>query len=175
VTEYLAEAPLTDPNDALREQRLVRNAVSLMLALGEAAVEPLCGLLGDAREPVRRIAALALAVRAAPAATTCLRTALAQGDAVSRLAAATRLRTLLANGQIRAADGFALLQDLLRDPDPAIRSAAVRAFLMLNAEFAAPLVSAAASDPDPGVAQAAKETLADIEAIRKVDALRNGR
>jgi len=175
VTQYLAETPLTDPRDALREQRLVRNAVSLMLALGETAVEPLCGLLGDPREPARRIAAVALAMRAAPTATACLRTALDQGDPVSRVAAASRLRTLLANGQIRAPDGFALLQGLLRDPDPAIRGAAVRAFLMFNAEFAAPLVSAAASDPDPDVARAAKETLADIEAIRRVDALRDGR
>ena len=81
----------------------------------------------------------------------------------------------MANGQIRATDGFALLRDLLRDSDPAIRSAAVRALLMFNTEFASPLASTAASDPDPAVAQAAKDTLAEIEAIRKVDALRNGR
>jgi len=46
---------------------------------------------------------------------------------------------------------------------------------MFNAEFAAPVVSTVAADPEPGVTQAAKETLAEIEAIRKVDALRNGR
>jgi hypothetical protein len=56
-----------------------------------------------------------------------------------------------------------------------MRTAAVRALLMYNAEFAAPVVSAAGADPEPEVAQAAKETLAEIEAIRKVDALRNGR
>jgi predicted Zn finger-like uncharacterized protein len=175
VTDYLAEAPLSDPGDALREQRLRRNAVSLMLALGEVAVEPLCGLLGDAREPVRKLAAMALALRASPAATACLKSAIAQGDATARPTAVSALRTLLANGQIRAADGFALVQALLRDQDPAMRTAAVRALLMYNAEFAAPVVSAAGADPEPEVAQAAKETLAEIEAIRKVDALRNGR
>ncbi len=85
------------------------------------------------------------------------------------------LKILLANGQIPPAEGFTLVQGLVHEPDPAMRSAGLRALLMFNAEFAAPVVSTAVGDPEPGVAQAAKNTLADIDAIRKIDALRNGR
>jgi hypothetical protein len=45
---------------------------------------------------------------------------------------------------------------------------------MFNAEAAARAVAAAGSDPDPGVAQEAQETLHAIEAARKVDELRGG-
>lgn len=172
--EYLAEAPLSDPSDGMRDRRLFRNAVSLMLGLGEAAVEPLCDLLGDSRERVRRIAAVSLATRAAPDATACLQAVVEGGDAVARTAAASVLRTLLANGQIREGEGFALLQRLSRDPDPTIRILALRAFVMFNAEFAAPAVSPATTDPEPQVAEAARGTLAQIETIRKIDLLRTG-
>jgi WD40 repeat protein/serine/threonine protein kinase len=175
VTDFLAEAPLADGEDRLRDRRLYRNAVSLMLGLGEAAVEPLCGMLGDRREPVRRIAAASLALRAAPDATACLRTALTEGDPAARVSAASVLRWLLANGQLRAAEGMALVKQLAQDPDPAIRIAATRAFLMFNAEFAVPAVTALSSDPEPAVALAARNTLGEIEVIRKVDLLRGGR
>ena len=123
VAEYLAEAPLADPDDPLRDQRLFRNAVSLMLGLGDAATEPLCGSLGDARERVRRIAGVALARRAKPAATACLRRALAEGDALSRATAASVLDILLANREVGGSEGFALAQSLgpgrgSHDPEP---------------------------------------------------------
>ncbi|HEX9708789.1 MAG TPA: HEAT repeat domain-containing protein, partial [Candidatus Thermoplasmatota archaeon] len=173
VTEYLAEAPLAAA-DALRDQRLYRNAVSLMLGLGEAAVEPLCGLLGDSRERVRKIAAVSLAVRAAPDATACLKAAIDQGDAVARLNAAGMIKRLLASRQLGEAEGFALLQRLSQDPDPAMRILALRALVMFNADFAVPAVSPATADSDPKVADAAREMLAEIETIRKIDLLRTG-
>ena len=174
-TDYLAEAPLSDGEDRLRDRRLFRNAVSLMLGLGEAAGEPLCGMLGDRREPVRRIAAASLALRAAPGATACLQSALAGGDPAARVSAASVLRWLLANRQLRPEEGLTLVKQLAQDPDPAIRTAAIGAFLMFNAELAVPAVTALSSDPDPAVALAARNTLGEIEVIRKVDLLRRGR
>jgi len=176
VTDYLAEAPLSDPDDQLRDHRLFRNAVSLMVALGDPAVDTLCGLLGDQSERVRRIAAVSLARRATPPATACLRATLDHGDAdaASRAAAASVLRIVLASGQVRPADGFALLERLLADPDPALRTAALRAFVMFNAESAVPAVSPATADPDPAVAEAAADVLKSIESIRRIDALRAG-
>ncbi len=175
VLDFLAEAPLSDAEDRLRDRRLSRNAVSLMLGLGEAAVEPLCGFLGDRREPVRRIGATSLALRAAPDATACLRSALAGGDPAARVSAACTLRWLLASGQLRAAEGFELVKQLAQDPDPAIRLSATGAFLMFNAEFGVPALTPLATDPDPSVALAARNTLGEIEVIRKVDLLRAGR
>jgi hypothetical protein len=138
-----------------------------MLGLGEAAVEPLCGLLGDRREPVRRIAAAALALRAAPDSTACLRATLAQGDPVARVSAASSLRWLLAKRQVPAPEGFELAKQLAQDPDPAIRLAATGVFLMFNAEAAVPAVTALLSDPDPAVALTARNTLGEIEVIRR--------
>jgi WD40 repeat protein/serine/threonine protein kinase len=174
VSGYLTEAPLADPDDSLRDQRLLRNAVSLMLGLGDTAVEPLCVLLGDSRERVRRIAGISLARGARPSGLACLRQALEAGDSISRATAASVLDILLANGEIGSAKGFALVQSLARDADPNIRGLGLRVFVMFNAELAAAAVTPATGDPDPTVAQAAKETLAAIEAVRKVDALRYG-
>ncbi len=174
ISEYLAEAPLADPDDSLRDQRLLRNAVSLMLGLGDTAVEPLCALLGDSRERVRRIAGVSLARGARPSGLACLRQALEAGDSISRVTAASVLDILLASGQIRSAEGYALVLTLAQDADPDIRSIGIRTLVMFDADFVAAAVAAGASDPDPTVAQAAKETQAAIEAIRKVDALRSG-
>jgi HEAT repeat protein len=138
-------------------------------------VEPLCGLLGDRREPVRRIAAASLALRAAPDATACLRDALAQGEPAARVSAASVLRWLLANRQVPAPEGYELVKQLAQDPDPAIRISAIGAFLMFNADFAVPAVTPLSSDPDPAVALAARNKLGEIEVIRKVDLLRAGR
>jgi hypothetical protein len=174
VGEYLAEAPLADPADPLRDRRLFRNAVSLMLGLGDAATDPLCGLLGDSRERVRRIAAVALARSARPAATACLLKSIDEGDAIARPNAVSVLDVMLAKGEVKSPEGFALAQGLVADSDPTIRVLGIRAMVMFNADVAAPAITAAASDPDPTVAQAAKETLATMESIRKVDLLRSG-
>jgi WD40 repeat protein/serine/threonine protein kinase len=174
VDDYLSAAPLSDPGNALRNVRLFRNAVSLMSGLGDVAVEPLCGRLGDSRPAVRDIAATSLALRAAPASTACLRNALVTSDPLTKLSAASVVPILIANGQIGEAEGHTLAQDLARDPDPAVRKAALRALVLFNTEFATPVVSAASSDPDPAVAKAAQDALVEIESIRKIDALRNG-
>ena len=103
-----------------------------------------------------------------PAVCARVSLALAGGDPAGRVSAASVLRWLLANGQLRPAEGLALVQQLAQDPDPAIRIAAVGAFLMFNADFAVPAVTALSSDPDPAVALAARNTLGEIEVIRKV-------
>jgi HEAT repeat protein len=174
ITDYLAEAPLADPQDARRGLRLFRNAVSLMVGLGEVAVEPLCAALADPRPEARRVAAVSLAKMAHPSATACLRASLAQDYVVVRVTAASVVRVLLANGQLEVVDGWALSNSLLRDPEPAVRMEALRTLGMFSPDMATAAASGLLADPDPEVARTAQDAIANIAAIRKIDLLRAG-
>jgi WD40 repeat protein/serine/threonine protein kinase len=174
VTDYLAEAPLADEQDPRRGLRLFRNAVSLMVGLGEVAVEPLCAALADPRPEARRVAAVSLARMAHPSATACLRASLGQDYGVVRVTAASVVRMLLANGQLEVVDGWALVNGLLRDPEPAVRMEGLRTLAMFSADMATAAASGLLADPDPEVARAAKEAVDNIAAIRKIDLLRAG-
>src|SRR5439155_1314982 len=98
---YLNGTPIDDP-DRDRRARHVRNAVSLMVALGEDAVDPLCNHLFDPRDDVRQVAAQSLAYMASPRATACLTAALRADGAGTRASVTSVLKTLLARDQLPA-------------------------------------------------------------------------
>ena len=164
---YLHDVRIAD-DDRERALRHFRNAVSLMVALGPAAVDPLCGRLADAREEVRQVAAKALASMAAPRATTCLATVTQWPDANARLAAASVLKTVFANGQLSGLRGWKLVSKLLEDPEPAVRIEALRVLRFFNPEVALPAAAHAQQDPDPQVRTEAVAAAADVEGLRRL-------
>ena len=164
---YLHDLRIAD-EDRERAFRHFRNAVSLMVALGPAAVDPLCGHLADPREEVRQVAATSLASMAAPRATACLATAMQWPDANARLAAASVLKTVFANGQLSAERGWKLVSKLLQDPDPAVRTQALRVLRFFNPEVALPAASHAQNDVDPQVRTEATAAAGDVEGLRRL-------
>ena len=174
VTDYLAEAPLVDGQDPHRNLRLFRNGVSLMIGLGDAAVEPLCAALADPRPEARRLAAVSLARMASPSSTACLRASLAQDFLVVRVTAASAVKILLANGELEVVDGWALVNGLLGDPEPAVRMVGLKTLAMFSPDMATAAASRLLADADPDVARTAKEAVESIAVIRKIDLLRAG-
>jgi WD40 repeat protein/serine/threonine protein kinase len=168
VPAYFAAMDLAD-DDALRAKRRHRNAVSLMVGLGEAGAPALCSHLADPRDDVRGVAALALALQGTPAAQRCLLGELSEPRA--RAAAARALPQLLARGGPDAAQGLAWLERRLADPDPTVRQAGLGALSVFSSAFARPLAEAARGDPDPGVREAAEAALHAIDAARRAEAL----
>jgi HEAT repeat protein len=164
---YLHDVRVAD-DDRERALRHFRNAVSLMVALGPAAVDPLCGRLADPREEVRQVAAASLASMAAPRATTCLATVTQWPDANARLAAASVLKTVFANGQLSALRGWKLVSKLLQDPEPAVRIEALHVLRFFNPEVALPAAARAQQDPDPQVRTEAAAAAADVEGLRRL-------
>jgi WD40 repeat protein len=164
---YLHDVRIAD-DDRERAFRHFRNAVSLMVALGPAAVDPLCGRLADARDEVRQVAATALASMAAPRATTCLATATQWPDANARLAAASVLKTVFANGQLSGLRGWKLVSKLVQDPEPAVRIEALRVLRFFNPEVALPAAARAQQDTDPQVRTEAAAAAADVEGLRRL-------
>jgi len=167
VEMYLHGVPIAD-DDRERAFRRFRNAVSLMVALGPDAVDPLCARLADPREEVRQVAAASLASMAAPRATTCLATAMGWPDPNARLAAASVLKTLFANGQLSAARGWRLVSKLLEDPEPAVRTEALRVLRFFNPEVALPAAARAQQDADPQVRTEAAAAAADVEGLKRL-------
>jgi HEAT repeat protein len=167
VEMYLHGLPLDD-DDRERAFRRFRNSVSLMVALGHDAVDPLCGRLADPRAEVRQVAATSLASMASPRATTCLATATQWPDANARLAAAAVLKTLFANGQLSAGRGWKLVTKLLQDPEPAVRIEALRVLRFFNPEVALPVTVQAQQDADPQVRTEAAAAAADVEGLRRL-------
>jgi HEAT repeat protein len=164
---YLREVQITD-EDRDRSFRRFRNAVSLMVALGEPAIDALCGHLADPREEVRRVAASALASMALPRATTCLATAAQWPDVGARVAVASVLKTVFSNGQLLAARGWKLVAKLLKDPDPAVRIEALRVLRFFNPDVALPAASAAQQDADPQVRAAATDAAGEVVSLKRL-------
>jgi hypothetical protein len=164
---YLYGLQIAD-EDQERAQRRFRNAVSLMTAIGEPAIDALCGHLGDPREEARLVAAHSLAMMASPKATTCLATASRWPDAAARRAAASVFKTVFSNGQLSAARGWKLVSELLLDADPGVRIEALGSLRFFNAEVALPAAARAQQDPDPGVRAAAAAATGDVEGMRRL-------
>ena len=164
---YLNGTPIDDP-DRDRRDRHFRNAVSLMVALGDAAIDPLCNHLFDSRDDVRHVAAQALAYLSAPRAIACLTSALRADGAGTRATAASVLKTLLSREQLPSARAWQLVTRLLADPDPAVRVEALRLLRFFNSGVALPAAERAQRDPDPRVKEEAAAAVINVEGMRRL-------
>ncbi len=171
VGDYFSTMSLA-AEDPLRAKRLYRNAVSLMVGLGEPAVEALCGALGDASNDVRRVASIALSVQDTPGSRACLlRTMTSGGSVPARVSALEALPKLLALGHPGVREGALLVEKLLADREPAVRAAALGTLAILSQDFAKPLAEAARQDGEASVRQAAEGALGAIASARQGEAL----
>jgi hypothetical protein len=169
-TAVLEGAPLVDP-DPMRARRLRRNAASVLVGLGPAAVDALCPRLGDPREEVRGLAEISLGVVDAPEAVACARQELATGTPDGRAAAAADPRRQIGRGRVGAEEAWSIVTGLLGDADPSRRIAGLGLLPLFAADVSEPAARPLAEDPDPGVAGAARNALGAIEKLRRVDAL----
>jgi len=164
---YLNGTPIDD-SDRDRRERHFRNAVSLMVALGDAAIDPLCNHLFDSRDDVRQVAAQSLAYLAAPRAIACLTSALRAEGAGTRATATSVIKTLLSREQLPAARAWQLVTRLLADPDPAVRVEALRLLRFFNHGVALPAAQRAQGDPDPRVKEEAAAAAVNVEGMRRL-------
>jgi len=164
---YLNGTPIDDP-DRDRRARHVRNAVSLMVALGEDAVDPLCNHLFDPRDDVRQVAAQSLAYMASPRATACLTAALRADGAGTRASVTSVLKTLLARDQLPAPRAWQIVSRLLGDPDPAVRIEALRVLRFFSAGVALPAARRAQDDSDPQVRAEAGDAATNVDGMRRL-------
>jgi hypothetical protein len=142
---------VVDPRQRNARLRVVRSLIWQARRRRPGALTSLAGILASDPDPVvRRSAAAALAGLREPEAVAALTTALGDQDASVRVAALSSLGVLRDGAQAPA-----MIQLLSRDPDAAVRRAAVRALARLGSEEARRGLEAAARDPDASVRQAA--------------------
>jgi WD40 repeat protein len=170
VDDVLDGAPL-EGADALATRRLRRNAASVLAGLRDEAISALCARLDDEREAARSVAAMALGTMDDPAVSTCVRDRLASGAPPAR-PAAEALRQRVARGFFPVDEAWALTAMLLTAPDPDARRAGLFLAPVFAAAVAEPAVRPLVDDPDPEVAEAAREALGSIERVLQTDRLR---
>jgi WD40 repeat protein/serine/threonine protein kinase len=170
VADVLDGAPLDSP-DAMTARRLRRNAASALAGLRGEAVAAVCGRLGDEREEARAVAAMALGILDDPSASACVGDALAGGGAAARPAAAA-LRQRVARGLFPVDEAWTLTASLLTSDDPESRRAGLLLAPVFSSPLAEPAVRRLLDDPDPDVAEAAREAHASVERILQTDRLR---
>ncbi len=157
VEVYLRDVPLEDEEPTIGERKR-RNAVSLLVALGESAVPSVCQALRGGREPVRWVAARALGMETSDAATACVVDALSDADPAVRGAAVVSLRILVGRGAVPVPRAWELAGVLRADSDARVREAAVSVVALFDYEHAERALAEMEKDADPSVAFAAGST-----------------
>ncbi len=168
VQAYFA-SPAPEAADARQWAEARRNALSLMVGMGDPVVDELCRSLGDPREEVRAVSASSLALMASDRSADCLKEAAFSADPATRLALASVLDAFIAVGRLTAPDALGLVDRLAGDSEPAVRASAVKAYAMFDYDHAAPAVAALKKDPDPTVRQTVESTLAHLKTVRMMD------
>jgi hypothetical protein len=152
---YLENASIDDPELTVFDRKR-RNAVSLMVGLGEAAVPDLCRWLAGGSDAGQWVASRALAARGGEAASDCiLNNAKTAADPGARAAALGGLRLMMARGSVPAAAASDTVKAAAQDPDPRVQQAAVAAAALLDFEHADPVLAAMETDGTPEGAAAA--------------------
>jgi WD40 repeat protein/serine/threonine protein kinase len=170
VSDVLEGAPLDAP-DPLAARRLRRNAASALAGLRGAAVETVCERLADERHQAREVAAMALGVLDDPGANTCARSALAGGGPAAP-PAARALRQRVTRGLFPVEEAWTLTAALLQSADPDSRKAGLVLAPVFAGSVAEPAVRPLLNDPDPEVAEAARQADSTIRSALQTDRMR---
>ena len=147
-----------------------RNAVSLMVGLGESAVPDLCRWVAGGSDAGRWVASRALAAGGSSAAADCLINAAGQAtDPSGRAAALEGLRLMLARESLSAEKALDAITAGAHDTDPGVQQAAVTALAMLDFDHADPALAAMEASATPEGAAAAKAMRARLTRYRKLN------
>jgi WD40 repeat protein len=152
-----------DDEEPTLSQRNRRNAVSLMLALGEPAVPSLCQALSAGTPQARWVAARALGVGSSAPAVGCLENAARSTDVDVRVEAVHGLRNAIGRGALPVARAWELASALRRDGEPQVREAAVSLVAMFDYEHGQAALTEMEGDPEPRVSAAARTTRASLK------------
>jgi len=163
VDAYLQNVSIEDPELTIFDRKR-RNAVSLMVALGEPAVPDLCQWLAGGSEAGQWVASRALAAHAGSAAMDCLvNNAKTATDPGARVAALGGIRLMMGRASIPSDVASDTAKAGATDPDPRVQQAAVATVAMLDFEHADPILAAMEKDGTPegaATAHAMRERLA---------------
>jgi hypothetical protein len=169
VDAYLESVQIQDPELTVFDRKR-RNAVSLMVGLGEAAVPELCNWLDGGSEQGQWVASRALAARGGSAAIDCLVNAAQHAaDPPSRAAALAGLRLMMGRDSVPPETAFGVVKAASQDPDPGVQQAAVAAVAMLDFEHADPVLAAMEQGGVPEGAAAARAMRERLARYRRLN------
>jgi hypothetical protein len=169
VDTYLETVQIEDPELTIYDRKR-RNAVSLMVGLGESAIPDLCRWVGGGSDAGQWVASRALAANGSSVAADCLVNAAQQApDPTGRAAALEGLRLMLARKSISAEAALDAIKAGAQDPDPRVQQAAVTAVAMLDFDHADPILAGMETNATPEGAAAAKATRERLTRYRKLN------
>jgi WD40 repeat protein/serine/threonine protein kinase len=168
VDVYFRDMQLQDEEPPVAERKR-RNAVSLMVGLGDAGVPSLCAALQSGREDTRWVAARALGFLATPAVVECLPEVLRSNDPGARAAGATALWITIGRGVLTPSRAWELAEPLASDPEAQVRRAAIPALAMFDYAHSYAALAPLENDADPQVATAARQTRAGLKSFRDLN------
>jgi WD40 repeat protein/serine/threonine protein kinase len=169
VDTYLQNVDVQDPELTIYTRKC-RNAVSLLVGLGEPAVPDLCRWAAGGSDGARWAASRALAAGGSQAAADCLVNNAQQAtDPAGRVTALEGLRLMLARKSITAEAALEAIKSGAQDPDPRVQRTAVTALAMLDFDHADPLLSGMEATATPEAAAAAKAMRERLTRHRKLN------
>jgi len=147
----------------------LEDLLSVLVRMGDAAIEGVTEALSSTSVAVRRLAATSMVYMGRPPATRALLSAIRGEDRKSQDAASFVLAELIVSGAIPEKDAFSVVQRLAHNIDPDVRRHALRALVAF--ERLGPvrdLLDEALDDSNPEVARTAAE-VRDILRSAKVE------
>ena len=169
VDAYLETVSIEDSELTIFDRKR-RNAVSLMVGLGESAVPDLCRWVAGGSDAGHWVASRALAAGGTSAAADCLVNAAQQAtDPSSRAAALEGLRLMMARDSLSADKALDAITAGTQDPDPRVQQAAVTALAMLDFDHADLALAAMETSATPEGAAAAKAMRERLTRYRKLN------
>jgi hypothetical protein len=169
VDSYLGTVSIEDSELTIFDRKR-RNAVSLMVGLGETATPDLCRWVAGGSEAGSWVASRALAASGSSAAAECLLNAAQQAtDPTGRAAALEGLRLMMARDFLSADKALDAINAGTQDPDPRVQKAAVTAVAMLDFDHAIPALTAMETTATPEGAAAAKAMRERLTRYRKLN------
>jgi len=153
-----AVQPVLDAFESVEDPLRIQDLLSVLVRLGDVAVDDAIDGLERGSERPRRLAAVSLFYMRIPRATEALLGAVRGDDLRAQEAATFVLGELVASGAIPEAEAFPLVKRLASSIKPQVRRHALRALLVFERQGPVrKLLDDALEDPDPAVAATADE------------------